>query len=93
MEGDAGLVSRQRGRPSDNRLAPALRSRITSLLLDKYPDFGPTLAVEKLLQLDGIAVSAETIRQMQIGLDLWKPKRRGARRVFQMRERPPGLAS
>jgi hypothetical protein len=86
-EGDAGLVSRQRGRASNNRMAPELRTRITALLLDKYPDFGPTLAAEKLLELDGIAVSAESIRQMQIGLGLWKPKRRRARRVFQLRER------
>jgi transposase len=85
MSGDAGLVSRQRGRPSNNRMAPALRSRITTVLRDKYPDFGPTLAAEKLL--DGIAVSAETIRQMQMGLGLWKPKRRRAKRVFQWRER------
>jgi hypothetical protein len=87
LEGDAGLVSRQRGRASNNRMALALRSRIATLLGDKYPDFGPTLAAEKLLELDSIAVSAETIRQMQIGLDLWKPKRRRAKRVFQLRER------
>ena len=86
-EGDAGVVSRQRGRPSNNRLSASLRARITGLLKDKYPDFGPTLAAEKLLELEGVAVSAETIRQMQIQLGLWKPKRRRAKRVFQVRER------
>jgi len=86
-EGDAGLVSRQRGRPSNNRLAADLRTRITALLRDKYPDFGPTLAAEKLLELEGITVSVETIRQLQIQLGLWKPKRRRAKRVFQVRER------
>jgi transposase len=86
-DGDAGVVSRQRGRPSNNRLAAALRERITALLTDKYADFGPTLAAEKLLELDGIVVSAETIRQLQIRLGLWKPKTRRAKRVFQVRER------
>ena len=66
--GDAGLVSRHRGRPSNNRLPPGERARIVELLRDKYPDFGPTLAVEKLLERDGITVSAETIRQMQIAM-------------------------
>ncbi len=88
-EGDAGLVSHQRGRPSNNRMSAALRGRIATLLRDKYPDFGATLAAEKLLELDGIVVSAETIRQMQIGLGLWRPKRRRARRVFQLRQRRP----
>jgi len=86
-EGDAGVVSRQRGRPSNNRLATSLRTRISTLLKDKYPDFGPTLASEKLVELEGITVSAETIRRMQIQLGLWKPKQRRAKRVFQVRER------
>jgi transposase len=87
--GAAGLVSLQRGRASHNRMAEALRSRILMLLAEKYEDFGPTLAAEKLLELDGITVSRETIRQLQIGARLWKPKRRRARRVFQTRERRP----
>ena len=86
-QGDAGVVSRQRGRPSNNRLAEEVRARISGLLQDKYPDFGPTLAAEKLLELEGIKVSAETIRKMQVQLSLWKPKTRRARRVFQVRER------
>jgi transposase len=86
-DGDAGVVSRQRGRPSNNRLSTALRERISELLTDKYADFGSTLAVEKLLELDGIVVSAETIRQLQIQLGLWKPKTRRAKRVFQVRQR------
>lgn len=76
QDGAAGLVSRQRGPASHNRLADAQRSLITGLLKEKYEDFGPTLAAEKLLELDGIAVSRETIRQLQIGAQLWKPKRR-----------------
>jgi transposase len=41
-QGDAGLVSRQRGRASHNRLPEALRTRVMALPRDKYPDFGPT---------------------------------------------------
>ena len=89
QDGAAGLVSLQRGRASHNRMAAALRSRILVLLAEKYEDFGPTLAAEKLLELDGITVSRETIRQLQIGARLWRPKRRRARRVFQTRERRP----
>ena len=89
QDGAAGLVSRQRGSVSHNRLAAGERTRILGLLKEKYEDFGPTLAAEKLLELDGIAVSRETIRQLQIGAKLWKPKRRRVRRVFQTRERRP----
>ena len=68
--GDAGLVSRQRGRPSHRRLSEAVRSRIGALLSETYPDFGPTLAAEKLLERDGIQVSAEMVRRLQIELGL-----------------------
>ena len=88
-DGDAGLVSRRRGRPSHRRMSEALRDQIGGLLKEKYVDFGATLAAEKLLELDGIKVSAETVRRIQIGLGLWRPKTRRARRVFQLRERRP----
>jgi transposase len=88
-EGDAGLVSRQRGRTSHNRLEAGLRDRIAALLRERYADFGPTLAAEKLAELEGITVSRETIRQMQVELTLWKPKSRRVRRVFQLRDRRP----
>jgi transposase len=87
--GDAGLLNRQRGRPSHNRLAPAARLRIEQLLRESYPDFGPTLAAEKLCERDGIVVSRETLRRMQTRLGLHKPKKRRALRVFQLRERRP----
>lgn len=88
-EGDGGLMSRQRGRPSNNRLASDRRAEITAFLTGKYEGFGPTLAAEKLAAVEGITVSAETLRQMQIGLGLWRPKKRRVKRVFQLRERRP----
>jgi transposase len=87
--GDAGVVSRQRGRPSHRRMADDLRARIGSLLAEKYADFGATLAAEKLAELDRIQVSAETVRRLQIDLGLWRPKKRRAKRVFQLRQRRP----
>jgi transposase len=85
--GDRGLVSGRRGKPSNNRLAESVVGRIEAALRDRYSDFGATLAAEKLGEHEGIAVSAETVRQIQIRLGLWQPRRRRAKRVFQIRER------
>lgn len=85
--GDRGLVSGRRGKPSNNRLAAATVVRIEQALRDRYADFGPTLAAEKLMEHEAIEVSAETVRQIQIRLGLWRPKARRAKRVFQVRER------
>ena len=86
-DGDAGLIGRHRGRAAHNRLAEATRLRIERLLRETYPDFGPTLAAEKLAERDGIVVSRETVRRIQTRLKLHKPKKRGGKRVFQLRDR------
>ncbi len=64
-----------------------MREAIRALLVARYPDFGPTLAQEKLHELHRIEVSVETVRQLQVELGLWRPKRRKAARAFQLRER------
>jgi hypothetical protein len=46
--GAASLVSKRRGRPSDNRLPEAYRDLALSLVHERYADFGPTLAAEEL---------------------------------------------
>ena len=63
----------------------ALRERLLGLLGDRYVGFGATLASEKLLEHEGITVSVETIRQLQIGSGLWRAKRRRQKRAFQLR--------
>ena len=62
-EGDAGLVHRSRGKPSNRRHRPALKAQVLRLYGQHYEDFGPTLAAEKLAERHGIRLSAETLRQ------------------------------
>ena len=88
-EGEASVVSRRRGRPSNNRFDEAKLAAIEAALLTRYADFGATLAGEKLGEIEGVRVSKETVRQIQIRLGLWRPRRRRAKKVFQVRERRP----
>ena len=87
--GDEGLVSKQRGRDSPRKTHAEKRTKIEVLLREKYPDFGATLAAEKLAELDNITVSHETVRQIQIKLNLWKPKLRKEKYIHRPRERRP----
>ncbi|MDP1834292.1 MAG: ISNCY family transposase [Chlamydiales bacterium] len=74
-EGSRGIVSKLLGKPGNRCLDPDLKQRVLALLREKYEGFGPTLASEKLLELDGIKVSIETIRQWMIHYSLWTPKK------------------
>jgi len=75
VEGDAGLVHRGRGRPSNRRLPEALRRRVMGRMARQYRDFGPTFAAEKLQEREGLMVSRETLRRWMIAEGLWKPRR------------------
>ena len=53
--GATGLVSKRRGRSSNNRLPENTIKRARQLLRSRYPDFGPTLATEKLA-IEGVSL-------------------------------------
>lgn len=87
QHGAAGLVSRKRGRPSNRQWSSAVRDQAVALVRERYADFGPTLACEKLCEFHGVAVSLETLRQWMIGAGLWVPRSQRPRRVHQPRQR------
>lgn len=47
-DGAKSLVSRRRGMPGNNRLPMEVRDLVMAIVKDRYADFGPTLAAEKL---------------------------------------------
>jgi transposase len=61
-EGDRGILHRQRGRPSNRRIAEGVKQKVLSLYQQHYGDFGPTLASEKLRERHRVTVHAETLR-------------------------------
>jgi transposase len=85
--GAAGLVSRRRGRPSNNQLDPETVQKAINLIYAHYPDFGPTLTHEKLIEVHGLKLSDESVRRLMITEGLWKPKCAKKPPVYQMRER------
>jgi transposase len=84
--GAAGLVSKRRGQPSNNRLPEKTINKAQHLLRSRYSDFGPTLATEKLT-IEGVSLSVETVRQLLIGEGLWKVKAVRRPVIHQLRER------
>lgn len=84
LEGDKGVMHRLRGSSSNRRLA--CKDKALRLFKTKYPDFGPTLASEKLFERDKIKVNDETLRLWLIneGIAYKKRKKRPHR---QWRER------
>lgn len=75
-EGDKGIVHRSRGKSSHNRIALKIKNKVISLCRDKYKGFGPTLATEKLFEIEKIRLSDETLRNWLTQEGLWQRKRK-----------------
>jgi transposase len=86
-QGAEGLINKSRGKPSHNQLDEEIKKKVVELVLERYRDFGPTLATEKLVEIHKIKISDESVRKIMIAEGLWKHRRKRKLRVFQMRER------
>lgn len=86
-KGAVGLLSKSRGKPSNNRLSSETRQRAIDLLHSLYADFGPTFAHEKLVEKHGLALSSGSVRQIMIRENLWTPRKAKKIVAHQMRER------
>jgi len=75
-EGMEGIIHKSRGKPSNRKMDEEIKKKAIKLLKEKFPDFKPTFAGEKLEELYDIKISKETVRQIMTEEKLWKPKPR-----------------
>ena len=86
-DGEVGLISRRRGKPSNNRVPKSVQDSALELIKKYYRDFGPTLAHEKLVEEYGFSISRETVRKIMVDTGVWNSKKQKRKQVFQMRDR------
>jgi transposase len=84
--GVQGLAHGNRGKSSPRKMSAALEDRIVGIVRERYEDFKPKLASEKLWLRERIRVSDEKLRQIMIEAGLWRVRRRRGR-VHVWRER------
>src|SRR5258707_13974005 len=69
-DGADGLISRKRGGPSKRALGSVFRETVLAIVRERYADFCPTLAAEKLAELHGLDLRGAAVRQWVIGAGL-----------------------
>jgi hypothetical protein len=75
-DGVAGILHASRGKPSGRATPEATRGEVARIVGERYRDFGPTLASEKLRELHGIVLCPESVRQVMAGAGLWSARPR-----------------
>ena len=86
-EGNAGIIHKSRGKPGHRRIDEKIKGKAMKLYNQKYWDFAPTFASEKLYEIDGISINRETLRLWLIDEDNPRDWQRKARPHRQWRER------
>jgi transposase len=79
QRGDAALVHRLRGRPSNNRYSKENRDFVLDVFRRVYTGFGPTLLSETLAEEYDLVIDSETIRRWLLAAGLWMRARKGRR--------------
>jgi hypothetical protein len=86
-EGVGGLIHKARGKASNRKFPDKVKKKVVKLYRKKYAGFGPTLASEKLREVEKIAVSDETLRKWLLERGLWRKRRkRSAHRRWRARK-------
>ncbi len=75
-EGDPGVCHLARGRKPNNQIPETVKDKAIELCRERYREFGPTLASEKLLEKNRIKVSVETLRTWLLEAELPYRKRK-----------------
>jgi hypothetical protein len=78
-EGDEGICHRGRGKASNHRIPTHVKARALTLFRDKYRDFNLVHATEKLGEVHGITLHAETLRLWLNAADIPYKKRKPKR--------------
>ena len=87
MQGVEGLLSKRRGKPSNNRIKDSIREKIVEKLKTTYAECGPSFAWEKLVKQEKIDVSLETVRKIMMKEGLWESRKRKRLKIHQQRNR------
>lgn len=81
------MNNKSRGRPRNRLLPTLLTNHALNIIRERYSNFDPTLAHEKLAENHGIVLGKETLRRLMIKAGLWVPHKQRAPTIQQPRSR------
>ncbi len=71
-KGANAVVHQLKGGGGNHHIDLSIKEKALSLVKEKYPDFNPTFASEKLAEHQGLTVNSQTLRKWMIQVGLWK---------------------
>ena len=85
--GHDSLIHGLRGKPGLRKTDMQMEMEIVKTIKEKYHDFGPLLAWEKIAAVHNIPIGRETVRAIMIRNNIWESKKRKRGQYFSWRDR------
>jgi transposase len=86
-EGGKGLIHRSQGKPSNHRMKEEIQAKVLQLSEKVYGEFNDQHFTEKLIEVEGIEVSRETVRKIRRAAGMGPKRKRRGRKHRRRRER------
>lgn len=74
--GGNAIVHKLKGKQSNHHIADDTKTKAVEIIKKSYADFTPILAAEKLAEIHGIPITAQTARIWMTEAGIWKPRRK-----------------
>jgi len=84
-DGVKGIISKHRGKTSNNKFSDEFKQEIATLIKENYHDFGPTFAHEKLVENHNKELCVESTRKIMIEYGIWQAKIKKRLKIYQRR--------
>jgi len=85
--GPKALIHANRGKSGNRRIPAQEKEKIIKLIHERYADFKPGFAAEKLAERHHLKRDPKTIRQIMIDEGLWKPRKKKQKDYHSWRQR------
>ena len=86
-DGHLAIIHKLKGKPSNHKLNQDVKEKALFLVEEKYADFHPTLASEKLEEYHQLYIKPETLRLWMIEEGLWKAHKQKKSNYHSWRQR------
>lgn len=86
-DGYPAVIHGLKGKPGNHRIPENVKEKSLRVIKNKYPDFKPSFATEKLAENHGIGISYGTTRLWMIEEGLWQPRKQKSLNYHAWRER------
>jgi hypothetical protein len=82
IKGIDSVVHGLKGKTSNHKIDSSVKAKTLSIIKEKYNDFKPGFATEKLVELHQIYISSQTVRLWMTEEKLWKPRKHKEKGIY-----------